>query len=335
VAGVELSGEKGLGRRRLDPAWVAIALVAVAFVTWLVTLDRMEGMDAGPGTDPGALGWFVGVWVTMMAAMMLPSALPMVLLFARVSRGRAGRGWARPVPVAAFVGGYLATWTVYGLVAYGIYHAVDAVAGNALAWDRAGPYVAGIAVAVAGLYQLTPIKDVCLRHCRTPLHFLVHDWRDGIPGAARMGAEHGLYCIGCCWGLMLALFAIGVMSIFWMALVAAVIFVEKVVPLGRYISYAVAAALMGLGIWIAAAPDSVPRLTDPANAPAMMDMGSGEGSMGGSMTEEGGAQTVEPSTTIGGESTVSPMTEEGGARTTGSMTTTGGDSMNDGKESMP
>jgi len=319
MAGVELTGDEGLARRRLDPAWVAIALVGAAFVTWLVTLDRMEGMDAGPGTDPGDLGWFVGVWVTMMAAMMLPSALPMVLLFARVSRGRAERGWAKPVPVAVFVAGYLGVWTAYGLVAYGVYHLVDAVAGDVLAWDRAGPYVAGVAVAVAGLYQLTPIKDVCLKHCRSPLHFLLHDWREGTLGAARMGAEHGLYCVGCCWGLMLALFAIGAMSIFWMAAVAAVIFVEKVVPLGRYVSYAVAVGLVGLGIWIASAPDSVPHLTDPATAPAMMEMGSGEGSMGTSMDEQKPA---------------SPLAEPTAGQSTRPMTTTG-ESMTESGTSMP
>ena len=93
-----------------------------------------------------------------------------------------------------------------------------------LGWDEEGPLVAGAVIAAAGLYQLTPLKSVCLRHCRSPLHFVLHGWRDGRAGAVRMGATHGLYCVGCCWGLMLALFALGVMSLFWMAVVAAVIF---------------------------------------------------------------------------------------------------------------
>ena len=110
---------------------------------------------------------------------------------------------------------------------------MDAAASGALAWDRAGPYVAGGAIVAAGLYQLTPIKDVCLRHCRTPLHFLLHGWHEGKFGALRMGVVHGLYCVGCCWGLMIVLFSLGVMSLFWMAVIAGVIFAEKVFPVRR------------------------------------------------------------------------------------------------------
>ena len=131
----------------------------------------MRGMDAGPGTDLGGLGWFVGIWVTMMAAMMLPSVSPMVLAFARVSRS----GRVEVTPRSCRRGSSSpATGGVdrYGLLAYGVFRLVEAAAGDALAWDRAGPYVAGGAILAAGLYQLTPIKDVCLRHCRTPLHFL-------------------------------------------------------------------------------------------------------------------------------------------------------------------
>ena len=144
-------------------------------------------MDAGPGTDLGGLGWFLGIWVTMMAAMMLPSVSPMVLAFARVTKERARRGQAVYVPTWVFLAGYLLAWTAYGVVAYGLFRVVDAIDGGALAWDRAGPYVAGGAIVVAGLYQLTPIKDVCLRHCRGPLHFILHGWHDGAVGAVRMG----------------------------------------------------------------------------------------------------------------------------------------------------
>ena len=242
---------------------VAATLVAGALVAWIVTVERMRGMDAGPGTDLGGLGWYVGIWTTMMAAMMLPSALPMVVLFSRVSRERARRGFAELVPSWLFVAGYLAVWTAYGLVAYGIYRAVIAAGTEWLAWDRAGPYVAGAALAAAGLYELTPLKDVCLRHCRSPLHFLLHDWRKGRLGAFRMGLEHGAFCIGCCWGLMLALFALGVMSLFWMAVVAAVIFVEKLAPQGERLVRFFALALIALGIWVASAPASVPGLVQP------------------------------------------------------------------------
>jgi predicted metal-binding membrane protein len=201
--------------------------------------------------------------VTMMAAMMLPSAAPTVMLFARVSGERARRGQAELVPTWLFVAGYLAVWTVVGLAAYGLYRAFVSGGTGWLAWNSAGPYVSGGALIAAGIYQLTPLKDVCLRHCRSPLHFLLHGWRSGRAGAVRMGSEHGAYCLGCCWGLMLALFALGVMSLFWMAVVGAVILVEKLAPAGRQLSRVFALALVALGIWVASAPGSVPGLVQP------------------------------------------------------------------------
>jgi predicted metal-binding membrane protein len=250
-------------------------------------------MDAGPGTDLGGLGWYLGIWVTMMAAMMLPSAAPMVLLFAKVSGDRARRG-RESVPTWVFVAGYLAVWTVYGLAAYGVFRLVKSVDHGFLNWDRGGPYVVGIAVALAGLYELTPLKSVCLRHCRSPLHFLLGGWREGWAGASRMGLEHGSYCLGCCWGLMIVLFAVGVMSLFWMALVAGVIFVQKLVPWADRSTPALAALLVGLGIWIASAPGSVPGLTQPNSAAAdrarmrMMGMTPHEQPMGGMQKQMGG-----------------------------------------------
>jgi predicted metal-binding membrane protein len=252
-------------RRASSPSRLVVTatLLAASLVAWIVTVQRMRGMDAGPGTDLGGLGWFLGIWVTMMAAMMLPSAAPTVLLFARVSRDRAGRSQAQHVPTWLFVAGYLAVWTVVGLCAYGLYRAFVSTGTGWLAWDRAGPYVTGAVLVAAGIYQLTPLKDVCLRHCRSPLHFLLHGWRSGRTGAVRMGAEHGAYCVGCCWGLMLALFALGVMSLFWMAVVGAVVLVEKLAPTGRRLSRLFAVALVVLGVWIAAAPGSVPGLVQP------------------------------------------------------------------------
>jgi predicted metal-binding membrane protein len=252
-----------------SPALVVAALLAAALVTWIVTIDRMRGMDAGPGTDLGGLGWFIGVWVTMMAAMMLPSTAPMVLVVRRVSGQRTGRS-SRPIVVTwVFVAGYLAAWTAYGLVAYGVFRALSAAHPGFLAWDRQGPLVVGIAVAAAGVYQLTPLKRACLRHCRTPLNFVMHRWREGGAGAFAMGLEHGAWCLGCCVGLMLALFAVGVMSLAWMAIVAAVIFAEKVLPVGPRLPGPVALCLVGLGVWIALAPGGVPGLTQPGGAHAM------------------------------------------------------------------
>src|SRR5205085_2022568 len=156
--------------RLARPVPTAALLLAGALAAWIITVDRMRGMDAGPGTDLGGLGWYVGIWGTMMAAMMLPSAAPMVLLFARVSAERRRRG-QEFVPTTFFMAGYIAVWTVYGLCAYGLFRIVKSVDTGFLAWQRAGPYVAGVAVAAAGLYELTPLKSVCLRHCRSPLHF--------------------------------------------------------------------------------------------------------------------------------------------------------------------
>jgi predicted metal-binding membrane protein len=242
------------------------AVLAAALVTWLVTVQRMRGMDAGPGTDLGSVGWYVGVWVTMMAAMMLPSALPMVLLFDHMSHERTTR-WNRLGSTWLFVGSYLTIWTLYGLAAFGVYRAIAGLHLRFLAWDHSGPYVAGAVIALAGVYELTPLKSVCLRHCRSPLHFVLGGWKNGRLSAVRMGATHGSYCLGCCWGLMLLLFALGVMSLFWMAVVAALIFAQKLLPFGQRLPYAFALCFAALGIWVAAAPGSVPKLTQP-NSPA-------------------------------------------------------------------
>jgi predicted metal-binding membrane protein len=242
---------------------IVVALLGVALVAWIVTVQRMRGMDAGPGTDLGTLGWYLGIWVTMMAAMMLPSAAPTVLMFSR-SRGDA-QTWA-------FVVGYLLAWTGYGLVAYAAYRAIRAEAPSFLAWDQQGPWVAGGALTVAGLYQLTPLKSACLRHCRSPLHFLLRG-RPGSLGALWMGIEHGSVCVGCCIGLMLALFALGVMSLVWMAVVAVAILVEKALPGGETFARVFAVVLVALGIWVAVSPGSVPGLTQPGDAQMPMQMG--------------------------------------------------------------
>jgi predicted metal-binding membrane protein len=243
-------------------ARVSLVLITVGLATWIVAVARMDGMDAGPGTDLGGLGWYVGVWVTMMAAMMLPSAAPMVLLVDGLAAERRRRG-IPAVATSVFTASYLAVWTVYGLVAYGLYRGVRALDVGFLDWNRGGAYVAGTLVALAGVYELTPIKNVCLRHCRSPLHYVVTRWRDGIGGAIRMGAEHGAYCVGCCWALMVVLFALGVMSILWMTVVAGLIFVQKVLPHGHRLAPAFALAFVAAGVWIATAPDSVPGLTQP------------------------------------------------------------------------
>ena len=186
----------------------------------------------------------------------------MALLFARVSaeRRKRGRGF---VPTWMFLFGYLAVWALYGLLAYGLFRAVAAAHLEALRWHHQGPLIAGGAIAAAGAYQLSPLKRVCLRHCRSPMHFVLGGWRSGRLGAIRMGAEHGGWCVGCCWGLMVILFALGVMSVVWMLAVAGVIFAEKVLPFGERLSRALAIGLVVLGVWVAASPGSVPGLKQP------------------------------------------------------------------------
>ena len=141
-----------------------------------------------------------------------------------------------------------------------------------MAYRLAGTYVAGAAIVFAGLYQLTPLKAKCLKHCRSPLEFVLHGWREGSLGALRMGAEHGAYCVGCCWGLMLLLFALGVMSLTWMAVVAGVIFAEKAIPGGWRLTRPLAIAFVALGIWVMVASSSVPWLTQPGGAGTRMQM---------------------------------------------------------------
>jgi predicted metal-binding membrane protein len=228
-------------------------LLAGSLTAWIVILARMRGMDAGPGMDLGSLGFYLGVWLTMTAAMMLPSTMPVVIAYRHVGRHpRAGTTF--------FLGGYLAAWTGYGLVAFAVYRGVRAAAPAFLRWDSGGRYVAGAALAAAGLYELTPLKSLCLHHCRSPLGFVLGHWRPGRLGALWMGTEHGTYCVGCCFGLMLALFVLGLMSLLWMAVVAALIFAEKVFPVGDRLPRAVAAGLVAVALWLALAPASVPGL---------------------------------------------------------------------------
>lgn len=248
------------------PLWAL--LIGGALVTWIVTYERMRGMDGGPGTDLGGLGWFLGVWVTMMAAMMFPSVAPMALLHARIAEGRSRQG-VRAAPTWVFLAGYLAVWSAFGLGAYAVYRGIVALDLGFLSWDRQGPLVAGGAIAAAGVYQVTPLKRVCLQHCRSPLHFVMHGWREGRLGALRMGGGHGAYCVGCCCGLMLILFALGVMSLLWMAVVATVIFAEKILPFGARLQYPLAACFLALGVLVATSPASVPGLTQPGSEPAM------------------------------------------------------------------
>jgi predicted metal-binding membrane protein len=236
---------------------LVVLLFALAGFGWWWTAHQMRGMDAGPWSTLGDLGRFLGVWVVMMAAMMLPSVAPTVALYSRMTRNRS-TGLA-----LVFVGGYLFTWAAAGLLALGIGLVASAVAGTGLEWNHAGRVLAGMTLLVAAGYQLSPLKDVCLGKCRSPLGMLLGSWRDGGLGALRMGIKNGAWCVGCCWALMASLFALGVMSVLWMAVVAGLIAIEKTVPWGRPATYGTAIALLVLGVMFLAAPSAIPGLTIP------------------------------------------------------------------------
>jgi predicted metal-binding membrane protein len=244
-------------------------LFAVAGLGWWWTGDQMRGMDDGPWTDLGSFGWFLGVWVVMMAAMMLPSVSPTVALYSRMTRQRS------PLSPLLFAGGYLLTWTVAGIAAFLIGASLGSTSGDLFAWEHAGRWTAGATLIVAAVYELTPLKDVCLGKCRSPLGALLGSWRDGWSGALEMGARNGAWCVGCCWALMASLFALGIMSITWMAVVAGLIAFEKTVPWRRIASYGTAAVLLALGLLVLTEPGALPGLTTPGHTPMQQMMPAG------------------------------------------------------------
>jgi predicted metal-binding membrane protein len=244
-------------------------LFVVAALAWWWTAARMRGMDNGPWTAVGTLGWFLSTWVVMMAAMMFPSVAPTIALYARMS------GRSRLMPLV-FTGGYLLTWAGAGVVAFVIGVAASHLAEGELAWDRVGRPVAGAMLILASGYELTPLKNVCLGKCRSPLGTLLGSWRGGWSGALRMGARNGAWCVGCCWALMASLFALGIMSITWMVVVAGLIAVEKLLPWRRTATYGTALVLLALGVLVLLAPDALPALTVPGHdsVPGMSPMSS-------------------------------------------------------------
>ncbi len=274
---------------RLDRAQLVLlgALLALAAVGWLVTSERMGGMGSMPGESLGGLGFYLTVWVVMMAAMMFPSVAPTVLMYDRLREGHRARGKGAPADATTlFVSGYLIVWSAAGLAAYGALEAVRSIDPAFLAWEEAGRYVAGGVILGAAAYQLTPLKRACLIKCRSPMMFLAERWRHGRWGGLSLGMRHGAWCLGCCWALMAALFALGVMSLGWMALIAAFIAAEKLLPWPAATRRGVAVLLVALGLGVALAPADVPGFTEPGSS-----MGGEGGAMGG---ERGGAMEMTP-----------------------------------------
>lgn len=237
---------------------IVAAFLSVAALAWLWMAETMAGMDAGPGTDLGALGWFTSVWAVMMAAMMLPSLAPTAAVYSVLAR-------REPSRVFLFAAGYLVVWSAAGVAAYGLFELGDSLFANALAWNGGGRWLAAGVLVLAALYQLTPFKRAFLLRCRSPLLFLRATWREGRPGAFVMGLRNGGWCLGCSWALMAALFALGVMSLAWMALIAGLVALEKVGPWGRAAKVATAGVLVVLAVAILTVPANVPGFVIPGS----------------------------------------------------------------------
>ncbi len=214
-------------------------LLAASIVAWFVSLRAMDAMPVG-------IPSFVALWTVMMAAMMLPSVMPAVLLFATVAQSRTRFGFS-VTPTAVFVVGYLGVWALTGVaVAW-----VDQASGGAVTMSGWGRAFIGGALVAGGIYQFTRWKMICLGYCREPIQFFMEHWRDGLLGAIQMGAHHGLYCLGCCWGLTLALIALGLMNPVWMIASTLLIFAEKVAPWGARFALVIGAALILAGVGVA------------------------------------------------------------------------------------
>lgn len=233
--------------RPLSTAIVATLLVCAA-AAWLITINQAGSMAMGGGIAMMGAALFLITWLVMMVAMMFPSVAPMTLAFASVTRAR-GEGI---LPSAAFVIGYLMVWTAAGLVPLTVLQALNQIWMTPPSWL---PRLGGAVIILAGIYQFTPLKDACLRACRSPLGFILnHNFGGGPAAAVRAGASHGLYCLGCCWALMAVLAVLGLMNIAWMAVFAAIFFIEKNVRRGELLPRIVGVACVVGGLAVAVSP---------------------------------------------------------------------------------
>jgi predicted metal-binding membrane protein len=244
-----------ISRQRNVILFVLLALAALGWIVFLNQARQPMGMQMKRPdlTMGGAAGLFFAMWVAMMVAMMFPAAAPMALMYGRMQR-------RQPLSVALFIGSYLLLWIVFGAVAFLLGALVESQASRsewfAMNWARGG----GALIVLAGVYQLTPLKDACLGHCRTPLAFVMSHWRDGRRGAIRMGLVHGLYCVGCCWLFFLILVPLGVMNVAAMVAIALLVFVEKVMPWGKGVGRIAALGLVVYGCAVMLHPALLPTV---------------------------------------------------------------------------
>jgi predicted metal-binding membrane protein len=239
---------------------VILGLILVSAASWLYILAG-AGMAAEPmpdgapmmriGSDwtPAYFALMFAMWWVMMVAMMLPSAAPLVLLFATVHRKNRLQGGAY-VPSAIFAGGYLIAWGGFSLLAVIVQWGFERLLLLSPMMTTTSAYLGGALLIGAGVYQLTPLKHACLRHCRSPMNFIAHHWREGAGGAFRMGVEQGLFCLGCCWVLMVLLFHGGVLDLWWIGGLALYILIEKLAPAGHWLGRFAGALLVAWGVFV-------------------------------------------------------------------------------------
>ena len=241
---------------RRDHIVVASALGAVVVVAWGYLLagagmgmHEMDGMLMARHAvwTPAFVAVALLMWAVMMAAMMLPSAAPMILLFGTIARRRQATG-GTPGDTGVFGVGYVAVWATFSIVAVVLQFGLDRGALLSPMMQTTSKALAGAVLIGAGVYQWTPFKQACLRRCRSPLDFLMTEWREGRMGAFIMGLRHGAYCLGCCWVLMLLLFVGGIMNIAWIAGIALFVLVEKLAPAGHWIGQGAGVALVFWGV---------------------------------------------------------------------------------------
>jgi predicted metal-binding membrane protein len=249
------------------PTAILVSLLALAGAAWAVLVWQSAEMDTGHmghvemlTTMDMRAALFLAIWAAMMVAIMFPTAAPMILTFARVQAGRRERG--NPVvPTWIFTGTYLALWVAFGALAYAAAVGAQELADRSMWFMDNMARIGGGVLVAAGIYQLTPLKNVCLSKCRSPLAFIVGSWRDGYGGAVRMGLEHGLYCIGCCWLFFLIVFPLGMMNIAVLAAITALIFAEKALSFGHRARVAAAGLLIAYGALVVFVPDALPTMT--------------------------------------------------------------------------
>jgi predicted metal-binding membrane protein len=261
LSSVVIGGSVVEAALRRDRIVVISALAAVVVLAWGYLLvgagmgmHEMDGMlmPRHASWTPGYVAVVLLMWAVMMAAMMLPSVAPMILLFGTIAR-RGQRTGDSPADAGVFGLGYVAVWAAFSLVAVAVQFGLDQAALLSPMMSTTSRALAGGVLIGAGMYQWTPLKQACLRRCRSPLEFLVTEWREGRRGAFVMGLRHGGYCLGCCWVLMLLLFVGGIMNLAWIAGIAMFVLVEKLAPAGHWIGRAAGAALILWGIGTLAA----------------------------------------------------------------------------------